>query len=82
MGAYAYCARCEAPLGRPTLRELVLNKAEDCPHCGRHRDLWHRDEELADALEREFEDLAEQIAALTVRVERLEQAAEDYDEFA
>ena len=74
MGAYAYCARCEAPLGKPTLRELVLNKAEDCPHCGRHRDLWHRDWELADALE----DLDERITALEAKA----QPPEDYEEFA
>lgn len=47
MGLYAYCHKCDAAMGEPTLREAFTNTWA-CYQCGRHHVV--SDEKRADML--------------------------------
>lgn len=79
MGAYAYCARCCAPLDEPTLAEAFQGQ-QHCPWCGHERACSvHEVNNAADSLEgivgeheRRIVELELTIAKLQLRVDRIE----------
>lgn len=77
--AYAYCARCSAPLDEPTLAE-ALRKEQHCLSCGHKRACGvHEVNNAADSIEtligeheRRIALLERTIAELQGRVDRLD----------
>lgn len=61
MGYYRYCIECDEGLGKPTLREDLLNGGQECWNCGQYQDQLYNTKELLVELIEHLEEKGEEL---------------------